>query len=138
MLNIEATMKVMNDQRKSSAQNMRLGAFIKALETRPQDQRIALDFCGMTPEHLDSYRGYYEDLAFRPGETYSKRTVAEVLQEAKKALGATFTGYKGGDFTMDENTLLWVSPYGESHQTAIVGITGDDYETIIETQWLRS
>ena len=138
MLDIKAAMQVMNDQRKDSAQNLRLGDFIKILEERPQDQTISFDFCGFAPKKFDSYRGYYEDLSLSPSdETYSKVKVADVLADAKAAMGKTFTGYKGGEFLMDADTLLWTSPYGESHSTAIIDVTGDDFETIIVTAWIR-
>lgn len=138
MHQIEKMMEVMNDARKRAATNMRLGDFIRALEARAQDQRIAFDFCSYAPGSLDSYRGFYEDLSWSFGERYAGVTVADVLAKAKAAIGQTFEGYKGGDFTMSEDTILWVAPYGESHSTAITGITGDKYQTIIETGWVRS
>lgn len=56
-----------------------------------------------------SYRGYYDELAFSPEEN---TTIGEMLEHAKNALGATFEGYKGGDFTMDEFTPCWIAEYG--------------------------
>jgi len=58
-----------------------------------------------------SYRGYYEYVAFEPAENV---TVASMLAHAKSALGATFTGYKGGAYTMDEYTHCYIARYGES------------------------
>lgn len=58
-----------------------------------------------------SYRGYYFDLAFEPAENV---TVASMLTHAKSALGATFTGYKGGEYTMGEYTDCYIAGYGES------------------------
>jgi len=57
-----------------------------------------------------SYRGYYSDLAFEPGDEV--RTVGDLLGDCTSALGSTFTGYKGGDYVMDEHTPLWISAYG--------------------------
>lgn len=57
----------------------------------------------------DSYRGYYVDLAFEPGDT----TVGELLKVAEESLGKTFTGYKGGDYTMNKVTPLWIAEYGD-------------------------
>ena len=59
----------------------------------------------------DSYRGNYFDIAFEPE---SNVTVASMLAHAKSALGATFTGYKGGEYTMGENTDCYIAQYGES------------------------
>ena len=36
-----------------------------------------------------------------------------MLANARSALGRTFTGYKGGAFTMDEFATCWIAPYGE-------------------------
>lgn len=57
-----------------------------------------------------SYRGYYERVAFEPtGNT----TVGNMLAAAKSALGATYTGYKGGEFTMDADSLVHVACWGQ-------------------------
>lgn len=64
---------------------------------------------GFTSPH--SYRGYYEQLAFEPMGYVS---VKEMLKSAKSAVGKTFTGYKGGNFTMDLGTDIWISDYGNT------------------------
>lgn len=84
---------------------MTLGRFIAWLETRlPDDEVVGLG-------SLDSYRGYYSDLAFAPDET--PRPVAALLAECRGAMGKVFQGYKGGDFLMGETTPLWVAGYGD-------------------------
>ena len=45
-----------------------------------------------------SYRGCYDQLAFEP---VNNITVGEMLDVAKEALYSTYTGWKGGEFTMD-------------------------------------
>ena len=83
---------------------------------------------GNAPGDLISYRGYYSDLAFEPGDRCV--TVKELLERANEANGDTFTGYKGGDFVMGDDTPLWAAPYG-STGLAIVDIKcGDDVELI--------
>lgn len=59
-----------------------------------------------------SYRGYYHDLAFEPAENV---TFASMLENAKSAIGATFCGYKGGEYKMGEYTDCWIAEYGRSH-----------------------
>ena len=54
---------------------------------------------GFGSPHSD--RGYYEDLGFDPAE---ETTFGAMLKHAKAAMGATFTGWKGGEFTMHEYT----------------------------------
>lgn len=56
-----------------------------------------------------SYRGYYTDLAFEVAFT---EPVGEMLKVASKALGATFPGYKGGNYRMDRDTDCWLVTEG--------------------------
>lgn len=61
-----------------------------------------------------SYRGYYCCVAFEPKEN---TTVAEMLESAKSALGATFAGYKGGEYKMSEWTDVYLAEYGHSGES---------------------
>ncbi len=84
---------------------MYLSELIEVLEKWPnKEQRVPI---GFTRPH--SYRGYYEDLAFEPKANV---TVQHMLDCAKSALGKTFSGYKGGDYTMGEYTDVWLAKYG--------------------------
>ena len=98
--------------------HMTLGGMVDALSGYPADMPIRLD-TGGAPGKPGSYRGYYSDLALSHGEL---DTVSKLLSELRRALGATFTGYKGGDFFMDEKTPLWVSEYGEVSGVAVMGL----------------
>jgi len=92
---------------KRSLSQMTLGKFISELEKISQDKEIE----NVWSPH--SYRGYYSDLAFEKGE--GTRSVGSLLEQLKnECLGQTFTGYKGGDFYMDEHTPLWIAHYGSS------------------------
>ncbi len=64
--------------------------------------------------HPHSYRGYYEDLAFEPAENV---TVGEMLTAARSASGATFQGWKGGDYEMNEWTTVWLAKRGATGET---------------------
>ena len=110
------------DQRKASPQ-FGLNDLIDRLEQLPQDMPILLG-------EADSYRGYYSDLAFAPLYDTEPRTVKEALKEALLAHGKTFGGYKGGEFTMEGDTPVWYSHYGNCGP-AIIGITD---EGVILTQ----
>lgn len=59
----------------------------------------------------DSYRGYYEDLAFEPADNV---TIGSMLAYAKSAMNRTFQGYKSGDYTMGELTECWIAKYGRA------------------------
>lgn len=84
---------------------MRLDTLIENLEAFPAE--TVTTFGG-----LHSYRGYYDELALDPSE---ESTVAEVLADAKEALGGrAFTGYKGGEFVMEPYTAVWLAMYGST------------------------
>lgn len=52
-----------------------------------------------------SYRGYYDECAFELRRSVSIR---EMLTDARSAVGATYQGWKGGDYTMDAYTECWL------------------------------
>ena len=56
-----------------------------------------------------SYRGNYTEVAFSPEVNV---TFGEMLQHAESALGATFEGWKGGEFTMSEWSTCWIADEG--------------------------
>lgn len=102
-----------------SLSQMTLGRLISELEKLPQDDKIE----ALGEPH--SYRGYYSDLAF--GKNSAETTVGELLVMLKtECLGKTFTGYKGGEFFMDEHTPLWIARYG-STGLKMMGIENGGY-----------
>lgn len=112
---------------------MTLGEMIVRLEAAPQDAHIRVPFYDAYAGCLDSYRGYYEMLAI--DHQAAPKTVADFLKEAREAVGSTFIGYKGGDFTMDRNTPIWVAEYGASTGQAVMAIeTKDSVVEIISAE----
>lgn len=88
---------------------MTLDELITALEAAPQDLVVPHGF-----NEPHSYRGYYHELAFEPARNV---TVASMLKAARSAHGATFHGYKGGEYTMTGDTDCWLSEYGRTGET---------------------
>ena len=86
---------------------MGLQQLINALAAADQDYVAPFGFGSP-----DSYRGYYFDVAFEPERNV---TVASMLAHAKSALGATFTGYKGGEYVMGPHTDCYIAQYGECY-----------------------
>ena len=119
---------------------MTLGEFIAELEALDQDLEISFLYPEGTAERLDdewhqytgvfglgdlrSYRGYYQYLAFGPSKVIG--TVGEALEKAKSAIGEVFEGYKGGDYEMTAETLLWCSYYGESSELKVISVVATD------------
>ena len=83
---------------------MTLGELIIVLRKESPSKVVKLGF-----NNPNSYRGYYDQLAF---ELARKVSVSSMLRCAEESLGKVFEGYKGGDFKMDEWTEVWLAAYG--------------------------
>lgn len=99
--------------------NMTLGELIEWLKQQDPNL-IVLD--GFGSPHCD--RGSYDELAFEPVD---KTTIGDMLEYARSAVGETFCGWKGGDFTMDEHTSVYIGHYG---------ICGEEITSIHFKYWL--
>lgn len=84
---------------------MRLGKLIAWLEQQDQTSTVK---DGFGSPHSD--RGDYSELGFSPE---AETTFGEMLKHAKSAMGATFTGWKGGEFEMHEYTPCHIGEYGD-------------------------
>ncbi len=84
---------------------MTLGELIAKLKLLPPGSRFADGF-----DRAYSYRGDYSQLAVHPANDC---TAGEMLGVAESALGATFEGYKGGEFRMSEYCSVYLAGYGE-------------------------
>lgn len=100
--------KVNDDARRGGV--LTLGCLRSALAVLPPDLPVVIDRGG-SPGDLDSYRGYYERLAFDPSGPAI--TTAEVIAALDAADGGVYHGYKGGAYDMDAHTFLHVAPYGD-------------------------
>lgn len=109
-----------------------LGSLITALAVQPQENIVYFDFCGLSPDTLNSYRGFYDHLAIAWTDDRPP-TVADMLRVLRAAVGCTFTGYKGGEYRMTDVTPVWVANYGDAGSTAIVGVDDIGSVTIIRT-----
>ena len=76
---------------------------------------IVLD--GFGSPHSD--RGSYDELAFTP---LPSARIGDMLKYAESAVGDTFTGWKGGEYTMDLGTPVYLGEYGDCGE-AITPIT---------------
>ncbi len=115
-----------------------LGQLVEALKRFPADKWIRFDSRandededGLYPYSYDSYRGYYRLVAV--SRSRKPMLVGEFLDRTEAAIGATYTGYKGGDFTMNGGTPVWVSEYGRMSGVGIVGIDEIEGMVILKT-----
>lgn len=110
-----------NEKLKRERDNYNLGDLIKDLEKYPPNAWISIAPFNLEPTGFNSYRGYYSDLSidYTIGDGLN---CGQLLKEAKECIGKTFTGYKGGDFTMTENTVIWLAPYGRTTDVMLTGV----------------
>lgn len=127
-----------------------LGQIIEKLEScglkhgdKKEDKQVDYDFGTAIPTKLDSWRGSYNELALgyklsgydNIDDHFAQTTAENLLSELKGAIGKTYTGWKGGDFEMDENTPVWVANNGDSGNTGIIDIVDDGWRIIIMTAY---
>jgi len=115
-----------------AAGQMTLGNLIDALASLDGGLQITVDASGSAPGQFRSYRGYYEQIEFDP--CGSNSTVAEFLMAAQSANGSTMVGYKGGDFVMHRDTMVWCSSYGAASGLRLVGIGIADGGVVLQTK----
>jgi hypothetical protein len=98
--------------------SLNLGQLIERLKLSPATNQVVIGEHRWNPGGLDSYRGYYADLAIDPDfekvDEEDETNVSVLVKRLESAVGRTYEGYKGGDFTMDLHTRVWCSPYGEA------------------------
>jgi len=106
---------------------------------------VSFDFGSAIPTTLDSWRGDYSQLALGYDLTgydseknhMNETSIVDLLAELKSAIGKTFEGWKGGEYTMDESTDIWVANSGNSSHTAINDVTDIGWCIIINTFFLE-
>lgn len=103
---------------------MTVGEIVAVLRRKDPGADVSFDFVYFRPMSLHSYRGYYEQLALGYGNE-GTATVGDVLGWFEDAIGKTFTGYKGGEYTMGTDTPVWVANHDEAGSTAVVDIKDD-------------
>lgn len=114
-----------------------IGELIVQLENiKNQEANIIYDFCNLQPTEPDSYRGFYDQLAFGwRAYDYQKpdAKVKDMLAWLKEAVGKTYTGYKGGEYVMSEDTMVWVDNTGKASSTGIANIIDMGHTAMIIT-----
>ena len=95
-------------------------------------KNITFDFCMAYPTHVDSWRGSYSEpsIGFSFDESMNAK---DFLNELKDSVGREVTGYKGGEFTLREDSYLWVDDYGRSTETGIFDVVDLGWKIIIRT-----
>ncbi len=86
--------------------HMTLGDMIARYEAMPLGTLVE------DPGEAMSARAVYAHVGFAPcgGRIFAR----EAAEKCRSVIGKTFTGYKGGDFTMSESSPVWIAQYGIS------------------------
>lgn len=119
-----------------------LGAMIQKLMEihrnygRGLEPEVRFDFGYNHPTTFDSYRGYYQDIAFGYTEDGDDPTLSAFLEMCNKATRATLEGYKGGAYRVSGSTRLWASNHGQVSGTGIVDVVDHGWVVVIETRFV--
>lgn len=113
-------------QKRTESGQWTIREIVAALSNVPDDAPLVIDYYGTDVgwEDVGSYRGYYDELAIE--HAAQDGNVRGLRQKLEAAVGTTYEGYKGGDYTMNGATPVWVSTYGHASQLAVVGIEFKD------------
>ncbi len=113
--------------------HLTLGQAIERLSKFEESESIRFDYADKAPGNPHSYRGYYSDLCFEPCKICEFAKAGSFLKDLKESLNEKFTGWKGGDFYMGEDTPLWVAIEGDCGR-AIIDIGHSEEGLILITK----
>ncbi len=131
-MDVQAIMNQVDATRLAAHRGMRIKEILAILDAAPGDVQVRFDFEYLHPDGFASYRGYYSDLAIGFSE-FAQSTCSDFRNGLRECIGETFTGYKGGDNTMNGDTPVWVANYGHTGGTGIVRVSFDDYGVVLHT-----
>ena len=103
---------------------------ITALKSAPQNLPVYFQ-TGEHPDMVDSWRGSYDLLALNHTLEGSALRCSELIDLLDGAIGSTFRGYKGGEYTMHEDTPIWVDNYGEYTEQAIHDVLVEEFRVVL-------
>ena len=147
---IQAFLREQRNRTFASSAQLTLGQIIEKLEKcglthgdKNEPKQVDYDFGTAVPTSLDSWRGNYSELALgyklsgydNNDEHFTQTTAETLLSELKSAIGKEFTGWKGGEFVMNEDTPVWVANSGNSGNTGIIDVVDDGWRIILMTAY---
>ena len=95
---------------------MTLGEIIKRLAPVAESHPDAVIRHAFDPDTAHSWRGDYFKLSFDPAENVR---LADMVAALFDAIGETYDGYKGGEYTMHETTAVYMDEWGTCSGNAI-------------------
>lgn len=136
----------------SNSDQLTLGELLLKLKPIAENQkdkkeediaRVQFDFGTAVPTGFASWRGSYSEIALgyelsgydNHAKHFDNVKVTDFTKMVEDAIGQTYTGWKGGEFTMNKNTPVWVANPGNSGNTGIVEVIDDGYRVILMTAY---
>lgn len=108
---------------KRERDNYNLGNLIEDLSKYPRNACVEIRPFNLYPTGFDSYRGYYSDLSIDYTlDGYNCLNCGQLLDKAKECIDKVFVGYKGGDFKMTKNSVIWLANYGRTTDVILTGV----------------
>lgn len=101
--------------------HLTFGLLVKILSTLPADAPLYAGAKNYYPElNLRSYRGYCEDMEIDTKST--PVTVGEFLNLLLEARGTEVEAYKGGAYTVADESYLWIGYEGGTNSSGMNGV----------------
>lgn len=123
---------------KCHSDQLTLDELIFLLKKQKQDRKVEFDFAYFSPDldSIGSYRGFYEDLAigFKDHDYDDRPTVKQLREALEKMIGTKITGYKGGDYTVTNETAVWCANWSETGSVAVVNVEEINGGVVIVTR----
>ena len=85
------------------------------------------------PGRFFSYRGNYYDLAFDAKYSTTPLAIEDFLADLEEQVDSIHEGYKGGEFLMNEDVLVWLAEYGSGGGEKVVDVGVHETAAIIYT-----
>lgn len=143
---LDGAVKSARQARLKNSDQITLGELIEKIEPIVKNQKrivekysseayVCFDFPSVVPTGIGSWRGSYDELSldFDMQKDAETMPVTKFFNLLKGAMGNSFTGYKGGEYTMDKNTPIWVDNYGHANNTAVIDVVDNEYSVILIT-----
>ena len=138
-MNVESILSMVSDIRKSSAGNLTIESMLDKLSQHDNSDTITFSNGEFLDGSFGSYRGYYEDLSIGYSDKdQGFNTVKDLKDILNKALDkGIMYGYKGGEFSIDEDTLVWLAGYSDLGDmiVGVAEVNGDVMIITKEEEW---
>lgn len=118
---------------RTNGQQLTLGQLIAALsQCSPKKLVRCHTDLRLAPTTLASARGDYSQLALGYETVFrGDQTVEALLDHLQGSVGLVFDGYKGGKYTAQEDTPVWLDNWGEYSSIMIVAVAEREYDVLL-------